>query len=87
MRLIGGASLIVILATVLAVSGIRSSAQTSAVTVTDAVNAQANSNAGRHEEKRFSATTRLATSNSGPACCACTRSSLMSIRKRLSPSG
>ena len=49
MRLIGGASLIVILATVLAVSGIRSRAQTGAVT--DAVSAQANSNAGRHEGK------------------------------------
>ena len=49
MRLIGGASLIVILATVSAVSGIRSRAQTGAVT--DTVSAQANSNAGRHEGK------------------------------------
>jgi hypothetical protein len=49
MRLIGGASLIVILATVLAVSGIRSSAQTGAVT--NVVSTQANSSAGRHEGK------------------------------------
>ena len=51
MRLIGGASLIVILATLFAVSGIRSRAQTAAVTVTDAPSAQGNSNAGRHEGK------------------------------------
>ena len=51
MRLIGGASIIAILATVLAVSGIRSRAQTGAVTATDTAGAQANSNAGRHEGK------------------------------------
>ena len=49
MRLIGGASIIAILATVFAVSGIRSRAQT--VAVMDAASAQANSNAGRHEGK------------------------------------